>query len=82
MKIKYYNARFISLIICLLSIIPFALAYCSEPKLLYGIIGFVLLVVGVVILFKYYRCPHCGEFLGRDEMGKCCPHCGKALEKE
>ncbi|MBQ8851914.1 MAG: zinc ribbon domain-containing protein [Oscillibacter sp.] len=34
-------------------------------------------LVGVILLF--WRCPHCGEHLGRD-VSRYCTHCGKELD--
>lgn len=48
----------------------------SIPLLLAGVgVSFVMLFFTI----KYWRCPHCGEYLGRD-MAKYCRHCGKELE--
>lgn len=43
-------------------------------------LGIVLILASGVIWSLYYRCPHCGEQLGRDRYLKYCPHCGKALD--
>ena len=29
--------------------------------------------------FLFYKCPHCGRFLGRNE-GEFCQHCGKRID--
>lgn len=43
-------------------------------------LGIVLILASGVIWSLYYRCPHCGEQLGRDRYLKYCPHCGKSLD--
>ncbi len=46
-----------------------------KPLLL---IGGVLVCFGLVIHFRYNKCPHCGKGLGRD-VAAYCQHCGKKL---
>ncbi len=43
-------------------------------------LGIVLILASGVIWSLYYRCPHCGEQLGRDRYLKYCPHCGRSLD--
>lgn len=36
--------------------------------------------LGSVVLWKrWWRCPSCGQFLGRTK-GQYCPHCGKEID--
>lgn len=35
-----------------------------------------------VILLAFWRCPHCGESLGRLSDLKYCPYCGKPIDEE
>ena len=42
--------------------------------------AFLLWIVMLVILFKYWRCPKCGKWLGRDSGGSFCKHCGTAID--
>ncbi len=44
------------------------------------VLGIVLILASGAVWSLYYRCPHCGEQLGRDRYLKYCPHCGKALD--
>ena len=50
------------------------LGVCFTSMLLWAV-GVVILLVGLVIHLRYYRCPACGKFLGRDAVAHC-PHCG------
>ena len=43
------------------------------------VLGIVLILASGAVWSLYYRCPHCGEQLGRDRYLKYCPHCDKAL---
>lgn len=36
-------------------------------------------IVYLAIQLRYWRCPSCGEFLGRD-VPRCCPNCGEKLD--
>ena len=44
------------------------------------VLGIVLILASGAVWSLYYRCPHCGEQLGRDRYLKYCPHCGRALD--
>lgn len=42
-----------------------------------------LLIVWVVLCYKWWRCPHCGRSLGRIELGVShCKYCGHELSDE
>ncbi|MDO5401179.1 MAG: hypothetical protein Q4F17_09410 [Eubacteriales bacterium] len=43
------------------------------------LLGLVPLLGGVLFGFLFYRCPHCGKFLGRADGGYC-PFCGEKLD--
>ncbi len=52
----------------------------SESKV--SILIMVLLCFGLVIFqIMFHRCPHCGQYLGRND-GKFCQHCGKPLDED
>lgn len=53
------------------------LGVCCKSLLLWAV-GVVILLVGLVIHLRYYRCPACGKFLGRDTVAYC-PHCGSKI---
>ena len=44
------------------------------------VLGIVLILASCTVWSLYYRCPHCGEQLGRDRYLKYCPHCGRSLD--
>ena len=43
-------------------------------------IGTLIIFSGLAVLLIYYRCPHCGRYLGREGGLTYCPYCGKALD--
>lgn len=43
-------------------------------------IGTLIISSGLAVLLIYYRCPHCGRYLGREGGLTYCPYCGKALD--
>ena len=59
-------------------------------NLLHGLgrtVAWILLIASlamfVLVWAKLWRCPHCGQHLGRMADGaKTCPHCGKSIEEE
>ncbi len=42
-------------------------------------LGWLSAIASIVFNLAKWRCPHCGEHLGRSG-GKYCPHCGHMLE--
>lgn len=51
---------------------PAAVAVCC-------VIAVVFAAALVILSLKFWRCPSCGRWLGRD-VPQYCPHCGKPLE--
>ena len=45
------------------------------------VLGFLIMIAGMVFNLAKWRCPHCGEHLGRDTP-KYCPHCGHQVDLE
>ena len=41
-------------------------------------LGLALLCGGLVTKARFFRCPHCGQYLGRSN-GKFCQWCGKEI---
>ena len=50
--------------------------------LYFAAVGTVLFFVYIAFNFSRWRCPHCGEYLGRDlgEGIQLCPHCLERLD--
>ena len=47
----------------------------------FGYIAGATIIVTAVFERLFWKCPHCGNFLGRlDDKGKYCRHCGKEIE--
>ena len=45
------------------------------------IVGVVIMAVGALLLFQYWRCPHCNEVLPiREPKIQFCPYCGEKLD--
>lgn len=51
---------------------------CGKLWLPFLILGSIIMFCGIFVLARYYKCPHCGKTLGR-ENGNFCPYCGKSL---
>ena len=53
-------------------------------KVLFTIIGLILMITGIVITRKLSLCPHCGKFIPRLDNIRhpvhFCPNCGQKLE--
>lgn len=44
------------------------------------IAGWIVLIGTIIFMFLFYRCPHCGAYLGRVRYYNVyCPHCGKYI---
>lgn len=57
----------------------FMVWFVVAPSLL-CFIPIVLLAAAIIVVnTRYWRCPHCGEHLGRD-VKRFCTHCGEELE--
>ncbi|MDY3985150.1 hypothetical protein [Dysosmobacter sp.] len=43
--------------------------------------GAILVIIGGVLEFTLFRCPHCGRSLGRKRITRdTCPYCGEKLD--
>ena len=47
-----------------------------------ALIGAAVLFAGLLLHLRWYRCPHCGAFLGRDSIPNFCPSCGVAIDPD
>lgn len=57
----------------------FAIWLAVAPSLLCMIPLILLTVAIIAVNIRYWRCPHCGQHLGRD-VGRYCTHCGEELD--
>ena len=48
-------------------------------SMVFAVITLGLCVALVAVSLTFWRCPHCGEYLGRN-VGQYCTHCGKKLD--
>ncbi len=55
------------------------LVYTLLESILVLILALLLAIASIVFNLAKWRCPHCGEHLGRSG-GKYCPHCGNMLD--
>jgi archaellum biogenesis protein FlaJ (TadC family) len=83
-KIDYRKARTISFVLILVAILFSSLLFAfNEITALFIIIviAFVILLgCACVIMFKYYRCPHCHDLLPVRSLPRdFCPSCGKKI---
>ena len=53
----------------------------GESNRLLVAIGSACFILALVLEHLLFRCPHCGQYLGRKFVpGGYCPHCGKELD--
>jgi hypothetical protein len=80
-KNKYQNGSWtVVLGLCLIDI-SFYKEFCAKwgfPPILLLIIGFILLIIGGLTWYIYWRCPVCGEHLGQDD--NMCDKCKSSFE--
>lgn len=53
----------------------------TTNKLLFNILGILLVVAAGWAHTRFIRCPHCGKHLGKEDKGANCPYCGKRIEE-
>lgn len=62
------------------SILALATFLLPEQRTIFLIAAVVVVAIGIVVSFAFYRCPHCKTPLPANEkLPKKCPHCGLAL---
>ncbi|MBR0139588.1 MAG: hypothetical protein IJM17_04800 [Firmicutes bacterium] len=44
-------------------------------------IGCGIMILSIILLYAFYRCPYCGKSLMRSPGLHYCPHCGKSLDE-
>lgn len=56
--------------------------YVTDPMLekVGYVVGAIVAIGGVVVDHIFYRCPHCGRYLYRNQ-GKHCQYCGKSIDE-
>ena len=67
----------ICLLLAVVTVVFAVASYMWEPLAIVALIGF---IAYLVIRYRYYRCPHCGRYLGRDT-GDYCRRCGKRIDQ-
>ena len=77
--IDHQNVRKIAGGLCAVSFVPVLLS-CFIQTVILLVLGVALIAVSVVVLLRYWRCPHCGTILPL-QAGKIqyCPYCGGKL---
>lgn len=73
---KTYNAVFLAILA--VGLVLLLLGAVGENLLLLGL-GLLVAFGSFVFRVIFYRCPHCGYYLGRRD-GVTCPHCKKNME--
>ena len=46
------------------------------------LIGAAMMVGGLMLHLRWYRCPHCGASLGRNGIPRFCPNCGETIDPD
>lgn len=77
MTLKRTQVLFIVLMLVAILIMTIASGLDSGASLAAGI---VVTMLDLAMYIAFWRCPHCGRFLGRD-VGDYCTHCGKKLDR-
>ena len=52
---------------------------CITNSLVFLWLALAFVVAGIAVNLALWRCPHCGEHLGRD-VSRYCTHCGHKLD--
>lgn len=74
---KPKNARKLTIALLIIGISVMLLAYVNE---IFLIIGAIIACSCLLPHFMFYKCPHCGRRLGRNE-GEFCQFCGKRIDE-
>lgn len=83
---KLSTAKYLQIALTCIIILAALLACVSVYDTVVLVSGLVAIVAGVIDLTiwgRFWRCPHCGEHLGRFgslSSGEYCPHCGEKLD--
>ena len=77
MKLKLGQIRFLMVVLAVLALVLLPVG-CSIRSDAVTSVALVCFLLTVFIWFFLYRCPHCGNRLGRST-GLWCPHCGEKL---
>ena len=57
-----------------------AFAFTGAMQMVVGVLAVLVACASVVVMLKYWRCPHCGSLLPRSfAVPRYCPHCGKEM---
>lgn len=59
--------------------VPMFLLLYATRSLVFLWLALAFLVAGIAVSLALWRCPYCGEHLGRD-VSHYCTHCGKKLD--
>ncbi len=77
MKLRTLQRICISILIAGLALILVAKITASPVPLILAMVG---ALVAVILRLVFWKCPHCGRYLGQNTWIKHCPHCGNALD--
>lgn len=79
---KNLSLKKINIIFCIALFVSTVIVLCGSAfeNSIISFIGFSGLVGAVIFRVLFYRCPHCGKFLGRDTY-RHCPHCGENVNE-
>jgi len=73
-----------TMFICMIVGIIVTVLAAARNSLVMAVIGYGIIIAGIIVRFLYYRCPHCRAswFNIRGPAPKHCPECGKEIEQE
>lgn len=75
LKPKEIRIRALYIIVAGLLVALFGVA---RERNAFCVIGLLIMFASVIYHIVFYRCPHCGRYLGR-VTGDFCPYCGKGF---
>ena len=77
MKMDFRKAHKLSMYICVAAAVVFFIGCWLEMQALL-FVGLGIIVIAFILSLVYYRCPHCGAYLGRSK--QTCKSCGQRLD--
>ncbi len=69
------------LIICLwVAAVICAILIALTENLVFAVLGIAAIIAQTVVKLQFWKCPHCGKFLGKQLGPQHCRHCGEKVE--
>ncbi len=79
MKLK--TVRLVSGILWVAAVL-FTLMMASTENIVFLCIASAAVIAEVILRLRYWKCPHCGRYLGKAMWPQYCKYCGKKIDME